>query len=187
MSFVYRWVFVTGITVWCFSTPVWAQGEKEQAPEPQQTVQERIDHDLASLQDCYARGCGLIFKCNPQWRVRVVDDYSSIITISTDPFVTLAISRIDTKIKLLGQLTRSFFQEKQIYLDNFREEYVSFGGDQAIELKAFSKFEPRMRYLGYFYINDDGLNSVFFAVYPKEHWDDYKFFIRKLAASFQRI
>jgi len=182
MLFLCRLISSACLVLCLTVSPVWAQAGQE--PE---AIQDRITRDQISLVDCYAHACGLTFKCNPQWKVRVVDEYSTIITISTEPFVTMAISRIDSEIKLLGQLTKSFFQDKKIYSDNFQKGYVSFGGKDAIELKAFSKFEPRMRYLGYFFVDENGLNSVFFAVYPKEHWDDYKFFIKELAGTFQRI
>jgi len=139
------------------------------------------------LMDCYARSSHVMFRCDPDWKVRIVDEHSTIITISSDPFVTLAISRIESPIRYLGQLNRSFFASGRIYLDNFRNDYVKFAGGDAMQLKAFSKSEPDMRYLGYFYLNDAGLNSVFFAVYPKESWDDYKFLIKRITDSFRRL
>lgn len=151
------------------------------------TIKEKIKADEENLFPCYARGCGLAFLCNPQWEIRMVDKDSMIITISSEPFVTLAISRIDSKIGLLGQLNRSFFTEKQIYTDNFQNEYTTFAGRDAVLLRAFSKEEPDMRYLGYFYIYQGTLNSVLFAVYPQERWEDYKFFIKRIADSFRRI
>ncbi len=186
MSLFFRFILISCLAAGCLAAPARAQEPKD--PESlRREILERIEHDRQNLVTCYAHACGLTFQCNPQWRVRVVDEYSTIITISADPFVTLAISRIDSDIRLLGKLTKSFFQDKQIYMDNFRKEYVPFGGGDAIELKAFSKFEPGMRYQGYFYVNDNGLNSVFFAVYPKQHWDEYKFFIKEIAGTFKRI
>jgi len=143
--------------------------------------------DDKGLITCFSQACQVSFLCNPDWKIRILDEFSTIITLSEDPFVTVAISRVDADIHLLGQLSRSFFKEKGLYQDNFQKDYASFAGGRAIELKAFSKIEPDMRYLGYFYIHNDALNSVFFAVYPKDRWDDYKFFIRKIAGSFKRI
>ena len=150
-------------------------------------IKDRIDGDEENLVTCYARESGVKFLCNPNWKMKVVDQNSTVITISSKPFVTMAISRVDAKISFLEQLTKDFFKQRKLYLDNFQKDRVPFAQGDAIQLKAFSQIEPDMRYLGYFYIHDSKLNSVFFAVYPKENWEDYKFFIKKIRDSFSRI
>jgi len=150
-------------------------------------IEERILADKENLVTCYVRSCGLKFLCNPNWHMKIIDENSTLITISQEPYVTLAISRIDADVKYLGQLSNEFFEGKNLYLDNFRKDYADFAGTNAIELKAFSLMEPDMRYLGYFYFNEKKLYSVFFAIYPKDYWDKYQFLIREVRQSFQII
>ena len=102
-----------------------------------------------------------------------------------EPYISIAVSRISAKIKFLEEITPSFLRETGLYQDNFQISWATFAGRKAVEIKAYSKFEPDMRYLGYFYKNEDSLNSVFFAVYPKEKWNDYKFYIKEIKESFK--
>ncbi len=136
---------------------------------------------------CTVENSGVKFRCNRDWPVERVEDRLTMFTISEDPFITVTITRFDGEMKYIQQLTRSFFSSRDIFLDNFQEEEVTFAGQPAVKLKAFFKEEPDMRSTGYYYIYDSSLHSVLFAIYPKEKWDEYKFMLQDIANSFEPI
>jgi hypothetical protein len=136
---------------------------------------------------CYVERCGISFSCSMDWKIRIIDENSTLITISDEPYVTLAISRVNAKVRLIEQLSDDFIESTGLYMTNFKKDWVKLAGKDAVELKAFSRFQPDMRYLGYFFIHDSNLTSVFFAVYPKRKWEEYQPIIKRIKDSFQRI
>lgn len=134
---------------------------------------------------CQLPRYGVKFSCDPDWRSEQVDEDATMYTISEEPFVTLTLSKVAVQVVYLEQMTKEMILDQNLYLDNFQKDRVPFGGREAIELKAFSKIEPDMRFQGYYYIYQSQLYDAFFAVYPKEQWDNYKFLIKKIVGSFQ--
>jgi hypothetical protein len=134
---------------------------------------------------CQLQDYGVKFSCDPKWIQEQVDVSAMMYTISAEPFVSMTISRVDSKTLYLEQLDRNFFAEQNLYAENFQRTRVPFGGGEAIELKAFSRKEPNMRLLGYYYFYQSQLYGILFAVYPQERWEDYKFLLQKIIESFQ--
>jgi len=136
---------------------------------------------------CYVESSGVKFRCNLDWPVERVEDRLTMFTISEDPFITVTITRFDGEMQYIQQLTRSFFESRNIFLENFQKEEITFAGQEARKLKAFFKEEPDMRSTGYYYIHNSSLHSVLFAIYPRAKWDEYKFMIQEIVDSFEPI
>jgi len=136
---------------------------------------------------CYVESSGVKFRCNLDWPVERVEDRLTMFTISEDPFITVTITRFEGEMRFIQQLTRSFFESRNIFLENFQEEEITFAGQEARKLKAFFREEPDMRSTGYYYIHNYSLHSVLFAIYPRDKWDEYKFMIKEIADSFEPI
>lgn len=135
---------------------------------------------------CTNEGLGVQYFCDPQWKRRDIDD-AVLIIISSDPAVTLTITKINSRILYMEQLTKRMLEDKALYAKGFRTRNVTFANKKAIQVKAFSRQHSGRRLLDYYFVHDGKLYAVLFSVYPKEKWDDYKFLIKKIGESFDFI
>ena len=163
-----------------WSYPCFAQNTTGQKQNNEET-------EKNNLVTCTSEQYNIKFLCNLKWTLKFIDDDTTMFTISKSPYVTLTISHIDEDISFLAQVTKSFLEKKNIYAENFQRARFPFAGGESIKVKAFSKIEPDMRFVSYFFLNDKGLNNVLFSVYPKSKWDDYKFLIKEITESFEPL
>lgn len=126
---------------------------------------------------------GMRFMCEADWKWRRIDS-ALLIIISTNPTVTLTITRFNSSLTYLQQLTHEYLAGKDLYLDDFRTEDVTFAGNRAVKVKAFSKKYPDIRLTDYYVMHNGNLYGVMFTVYPKEHWDEYQYMVQKISDSF---
>ncbi len=133
---------------------------------------------------CENEELGIRYFCSPQWKRRDIDN-AVLMIISSEPAVTLTITKIDSNIIFLEQLTKSLLDEKGLYADGFETGWKTFGDKKAIQVKAFSKQYSGRRLLDYYFMHNSELYAVLFSVHPKEQWDKYKFLIKQIRESFQ--
>jgi len=133
---------------------------------------------------CVNQPLEIKYLCREDWKVRDVDG-SVLIIISSDPTVTLTITKIDSSVNFLSQLTQPALQDMDLYAEGFQTEQVNFAGRDALKVKAISKKYSDIRILDYFLVHDRNLYGVLFSVYPKEHWENYQFIIKKIVESFE--
>ena len=134
-------------------------------------------------QDCRLDDYGLTYLCNPGWIVEKQDDVT-LVVVSTDPLIMITVRFPDSKIKLLAQLSKIYFQDKQWYQPGFQKEGCTFAGREAIRIKAFPSDNPEVRVTDYFFMNQGKLVGVFFSVFPKERFEETQFQIKEIADSF---
>jgi len=147
---------------------------------------ERSDSFKISAKQCADSEFGVEFACEPTWKWKRTGD-AILIIISSQPMVTMTISRVDSPIKLLGQITDSYLRERGLYADGFQAERVKFLDGEAVHVKAISRDDPDIRLSDYFFIKNNSLYGVLFSVKPSEEWDKYKFDIQKIIQSFQNL
>lgn len=133
---------------------------------------------------CVNPKLGIQFYCEDKWKVRMLDD-AVLVVISSEPMATVTVARIDTDIKYLSQLTHKVLKDKELYKEGFRAERSKLGGKDTLQIKAFSKQYADRRVLDFFFIHEEALYGVLFAVYPKDSWDQYKFLIKNIVDSFE--
>jgi hypothetical protein len=129
---------------------------------------------------------GFEFFCDPNWKWKRVKDTMMII-ISTKPMVTCTITKLDSPIKYLSQLTDDVLMEKKLYQDGFHTERVKFLDREAVHVKAMSRNFENIRLSDYFFVRHQALYGILFSVYPSEEWGNYKFAIKKILQSFKEI
>lgn len=146
-------------------------------------MSETVKSDMEHFEICKDAQLGIKFYCSSDWKLRVVDN-AILIIISSDPSVTLTIAKIDSNTRFLAQLTDKVLKEKDLYLDGFQAERVSFAGVEALQVKAFSQQHPDRRLLDYFFIHGNSLHGILFSIEPKEKWEEYKHFVKMVADNF---
>jgi hypothetical protein len=132
---------------------------------------------------CQTAEYGVKYWCDTQWESQDASD-GEMFVISSSPKVTLEFAHTDKKIVFLGQVNTFLLSELGDYKAGFRTERVKFAGREAIVVKGFDKNNPETRYQDYYFIHDNKLAGVKFALSPKEQWDEGKFLIKKVADSF---
>lgn len=129
---------------------------------------------------------GVEFACEPAWKWKRTND-AILIIISSKPMVTMTISRVDSPIKFLGQITDAYLRERGLYAEGFQVEKVKFLDGEAVHVKAISRDYPDIRLSDYFFIKNNSLYGVLFSVKPVGEWDKYKFDLREIIQSFQNL
>jgi len=147
-------------------------------------AKENILKEHAQQHFCSNEELGIRYYCEPEWKRRDIDD-AVLTIISSSPAVTLTITKIESNIVFLEQLTKSVLEEKELYADGFQVDHVKFSDKEAIQVKAFSKRYAGRRILDYYFIHNSKLYAILFSVHPKENWDEYKYLIKKIGESFQ--
>lgn len=159
-----------------------SQKYEQLADIPKQDVEMESD----SSNQCADSEFGVEFACEPSWKWKRTND-AMLIIISSKPMVTMTISRVDSPIKLLGQITDSYLRERGLYAEGFQAERVKFLDGEAVHVKAISRDYPDIRLSDYFFIKNNSLYGVLFSVKPNEEWDKYKFDIQEIIQSFQNL
>ncbi len=163
----------------------------DQAPETESDFSasagtERSDSFKISAKQCADSEFGVEFSCESTWKWKRTND-AILIIISSKPMVTMTISKVDSPIKLLGQITDSYLRERGLYAEGFQAERVKFLDGEAVHVKAISRDYPDIRLSDYFFIKNNSLYGVLFSVKPNEEWDNYKFDIQEIIQSFQNL
>lgn len=139
-----------------------------------------------SSNQCADSEFGIEFTCEPTWKWKRTND-AILIIISSKPMVTMTITKIDSPIKFLGQITDSYLRERALYAEGFQVERVKFLDDEAVYIKAISSHYPDIRLSDYLFIKNNSLYGVLFSVKPREEWDNYKFSIQEIIQSFRNL
>jgi len=147
-------------------------------------LKEKIREQNKGLFDCRLYDPSMEFLCNPDWETQKVQG-TTIIKVSVDPYVAMSVSRVSSDIVYVEQLSHSFFEERKLYEKGFTQDFVKLAGMDAVQVKAFSKREPDMRFLSYFFFHKGTLYNILFSVYPKERWEEYKFLFKRIKNSFK--
>ena len=129
---------------------------------------------------------GIRFGCDLSWKVKRVEN-ANVIVISKDPLVTLSFGPMNSKIKLLGQLSPMKLRKTGMYKSGLKSKYVTLAGFNALKVRGYSKDNSDIRRLDYFFIHDSKLCGMSFSIYPKDRWEDARPVITALTESIEVI
>ena len=137
-----------------------------------------------ALHECKDQTLGLQFLCNPDWELEA-HDQSMLIIISSDPAVTLTISKAKSPVIFFEQLTDTALKEMGQYVDGFTKEKVQIAGENATKVMGYSIGYPEIRLLDFYFLRDFELYSILFSVNPKEKFSDYESLFISIITSIQ--
>ncbi|OGW96992.1 MAG: hypothetical protein A2Z81_06340 [Omnitrophica WOR_2 bacterium GWA2_45_18] len=134
-------------------------------------------------QVCRDTQLGVTFSCDKDWTILPTDNAFFVI-ISLEPEVSLIVSKTQSRIVSLEQLTRKMLEDMDRYAEGFQMERLRLAGRDAVLVKAYAKGLPEVRLQDYFFLNEGNLYSVFVLVKPADQWEAYKFILKKVVDSF---
>ena len=143
-----------------------------------------IEISAVKKNTCTDSEFGIQFYCEADWKWRRVND-AILIIVSDNPTVTLTISKVNTPIRFLGQLTYSILEQTGLYADGFKTEHVTIADKNVLQVKAFSRHDENIRLNDYYYVHHQLLYGILFSVNPKEDWEQAKYKIKKIKSSIQ--
>ena len=137
------------------------------------------------METCTDTQLGVTFRCAADWDIHNVEDAVIIVISSENPVITLTISRFDSKIRYLEQVTSRMLRERHLYEDGFKMEHVTFAGMPALKVKAFAKGIPNRRMVDYFFLRKGELYGVLFTVQPRSTWEKEQYLLKAVIDSFR--
>lgn len=126
------------------------------------------------LEEIVARVCqfpqlGVRFVCDPDWPVVPSEEGAERVLISTDPYITMGIERVNKKFRFLVQINKIYLEKTGLYKEGFQIENVEFAGHDAIMVKAVSAFKDSTQRRDYFYMHDGAMIHISFML-PNTEW-----------------
>ncbi len=158
---------------------------EQHLPQQEGATELFLPEDTNFLSTCKIKEFGVQFMCNPEWEIadsRHPDE--SPVIISQDPLITLTWKKFPIKIRYLGQVNQLFLEDSANYASGFKTEQVEFAGYPAVAVKGYDQNFPETQRQDYYYIYDQHLIGISFAITPAQRWEEKKRWLKEIKESF---
>lgn len=145
--------------------------------------QPKIKEDL---QFCRDDKMGVKFLCDPDWEL-VTDKNMLMVVLSSNPVVSMTISKSDKPVIFIQQLTESVIKEMGQYAPGFKTEMVRWGQREVVKVEGIADGHPGTVLRDYYLIKDMNLYGLLFATESSNGFAGFEPLIDRILESFQFV